>query len=61
MEIDGRIFFIFGSFVYDSGIRIGDDEVYYVDIEDWELICYYDEDVVFVYMFVNRVEFSEIK
>lgn len=61
VEIDGRIFFILGSFAYDSGIRIGDDEVYHVDIEDWEPICHHDEDAVFVYMPVNRAEPSEIK
>ena len=61
VEIEGRIFFILGSFAYDSGIRIGDDEVYHVDIEDWEPICHHDADAVFVYMPVNRAEAGEKK
>lgn len=61
VEIEGRIYFILGSFAYDSGIRIGDDEVYHVDIEDWEPICHHDTDAVFVYMPVNRAEDAEMK
>ncbi|KAJ7384516.1 hypothetical protein OS493_021145 [Desmophyllum pertusum] len=61
VEIEGRIYFILGSFAYDSGIRIGDDEVYHVDIEDWEPICHHDTDAVFVYMPVNRNEIDEFK
>ncbi|KAJ7384530.1 hypothetical protein OS493_021159 [Desmophyllum pertusum] len=61
VEIEGRIYFILGSFAHDSGISIGDDEVYHVDIEDWEPICHHEADAVFVYMPVNRNEIDEFK
>ena len=61
VEMEGRIYFILGSFAHDSGIRISDDEVYHVDIEDWEPICHHDADAVFVYMPVNRNEIDEFK
>ncbi|KAJ7384539.1 hypothetical protein OS493_021170 [Desmophyllum pertusum] len=61
VEIEGRIYFILGSFAHDSGIRISDDGVYHVDIEDWEPICHHDADAGFVYMPVNRNEIDEFK
>ena len=61
VEIEGRIYFILGNFAYDSGIRIGEHEVYHVDIEDWEPISHHDADAVFVYMPVNRDGIDKMK
>ena len=59
VEIEDHIYFILGSFAYDSGIRIGDGEVYHVNIEDWEPISHHDTDAVFVYMPVNRTAHAQ--
>ena len=55
VEIVKHIYFILGSFAYNSGIKIDDSEVYHVDMEDCEPLSHHDDDAVFVYMPANRV------
>ena len=61
VEIEDHIYFILGNIAFDSGIRIGAEEVYHVNIEDWEPISQHDTDAVFVYMPVNRTETDQMK
>lgn len=61
VEIEGHIYFILGNVAFDSGIRIGDEEVYHVNIEDWKAISQHDTDAVFVYMPVNRTKTDQMK
>ena len=59
VEVENQIYFILGSFAYNSGIRIEESEVYQVDLEEWEPISHVDDDAVFIYMPVKRVEVAE--
>ena len=36
VEIEGRVYFIINKFPVDSGIRIPPEEMYQVDLSDWE-------------------------
>ena len=48
VEIEDHIYFILGNIAFDSGIRISAEEVYHVNIEDWEPISQHDTDAVFI-------------
>lgn len=59
VEVQNHIYFILGSFAYNSGITIDESEVYQIDLEDWRPISQHDDDAVFVYMPLNRMEMSK--
>ena len=58
VEVQNRIYFILGSFVYNSGVAIDENEVYQIDLEDWKSISSHDQDAAFVYLPLNRVQLS---
>lgn len=54
VEVEGRVYFIINRFLIDSGIRIPPEEVYHVDLDDWENLGKVHKTAVLCYMPVNR-------
>ncbi len=54
IEIEGRVYFIINKFPIDSGIRIPPEEVYHVDLDDWENLGKVDKTAVLCYLPVKR-------
>ena len=54
VEIEGRVYFIINKFPIDSGIRIPPEEVYHVDLDDWENLGKVDKTAVLCYLPVKR-------
>ncbi|KAL9966182.1 hypothetical protein ACROYT_G024220 [Oculina patagonica] len=54
VEVEGRVYFIINKFPIDSGIRIPPEEVYHVDLEDWDNLAKVHETAVLCYLPVKR-------
>ena len=54
VEVEGRVYFIINKFPIDSGIRIPPEEVYHVDLDDWENLGKVDKTAVLCYLPVKR-------
>lgn len=54
VEVEGRVYFIINKFPIDSGIRIPAEEVYDVDLDDWENLGKVDKTAVLCYLPVKR-------
>ena len=54
VEIEGRVYFIINKFPIDSGIRIPPEEVYHVDLDDWQNLGKVDKTAVLCYLPIKR-------
>ena len=54
VEVEGRVYFIINKFPIDSGIRIPPEEVYHVDLDDWENLRKFHSTSVLCYLPVKR-------
>ena len=50
VEIEGRVYFIINKFPIDSGIRIPPEEMYQVDLSDWENLAKVHSGAVLCYL-----------
>ncbi len=54
VEVEGRVYFIINKFPIDSGIRIPPEEVYHVDLDDWEKLRKVHETAILCHLPVKR-------
>jgi len=54
VEIEGRVYFIVNKFPVDSGIRIPPEEIYNVNLDEWENLAKVSDKAVLCYLPVKR-------
>jgi len=54
VEIEGRVYFIINKFPVDSGIRIAPEEIYNVNLDEWENLAKVSDKAVLCYLPVKR-------
>lgn len=60
VEVEGRVYFIINKFPIDSGIRIPPEEMYHINLDEWENLAQVSEKAVLCYLPVKRESLKQI-